>query len=617
MNTDFNIGAMGDVALSRATASKRDSIASLASGKKSNLAHNDSGSFSLSQRLQVQSVSNRGASVALQNAMSVAQAQQGALEKMTRMLERMNEVAGMASNLGTLSSEREFYQTEFEGLLQDFDKIQNDSINGVNLFGNYFSQEKKDFIDSLKNSWLKAAEDLIESEFARPISPSLSWTPDPTDSIEIIVDEYGAQGGYAAYASATQPASGPGDNLKMVFDLPDFSAPHTQPTSIADTTVAHEMTHVLMAQNTHWGDLVGDGTSSANWFREGLAEAVPGAHKRVINDLWSILQEKGIATDRKPTAAELKSVAGELINYIGTGNEDWVESQQYSAAYLAVAYADYTIRLADTGEGVRSITEHLTDNFLVGQTPADSGLDSYWASRSWSLRSELNNMTRPTSNADFIDKFKNDVNFSGVDYLHHIIDRNVLGNDELGDDYTGNGGTGSLRGGGDSRAMHYNPSSFSTPFSLYSETDVIADTTGSPRGTYVFEDETPSTVVELGDFSLTINPINPLTFGDSNVYNLNSEASSNLVMDRVDNLLEIIGTFLGQVGANMGSIERKARMVDETASAMASAISRVSDVSLPEEALSLARAELLINSNINMRVQARNIQQDVMLTMLG
>jgi flagellin-like hook-associated protein FlgL len=50
---------------------------------------------------------------------------------------------------------------------------------------------------------------------------------------------------------------------------------------------------------------------------------------------------------------------------------------------------------------------------------------------------------------------------------------------------------------------------------------------------------------------------------------------------------------------------------------MISAISRVSDVSLPEEALNLAKSEILINANINMRVQARNIQQDVMLTMLG
>ena len=597
MNIDFNIGAMGDVALNRATESKRDSIASLVSGKRSNLAHKDTGSFSLSQRLQVQSVSNRGASVALQNAMSVAQTQQGALEKMTRILERMNEVAEMASNVGTLSSERQLYQTEFEGLLQDFDKIQNDSINGVDLFGNYFSQEKKDFIDSLKNSWLKAAEDLVES--------AVSWTPDPNDSIEIIVDEYGAQGGYAAFVSSTQPASGPGDNLQMVFDLPDFSPPHTQPTSIADTTVAHEMTHVMMAQNTNWGDLVGDGTSSANWFREGLAEAIPGAHKRVINDLWSILQEKGIATDRRPTVAELKSVVPDLINYIGTGNEDWVESRQYSAAYLAVAYLDYITVENSPGSSFP------LDALL--QSGGSESLDSLWSTivpnNGWASSASTNVMTAPTSNADFIEKFKNDADFSGVDYTRSFLDQGIIsGNDGTGDDFIGTGDTGSFN-----TYFGTNP----PPQGFLNERDIVPDANGTPRGTYVFEEETPPTVVELGDFSLTINPINPLTFGDSNVYNLNSEASSNLVMDRVDNLLEIIGTFLGQVGANMESIERQANVIASSSSAIASAISRISDVSLPEEALNLAKSEILINSNINMRVQARNIQQDVMLTMLG
>ena len=45
MNIDFNIGAMGDVALNRATASKRDSIASLASGRKHNQSSQDPGVF--------------------------------------------------------------------------------------------------------------------------------------------------------------------------------------------------------------------------------------------------------------------------------------------------------------------------------------------------------------------------------------------------------------------------------------------------------------------------------------------------------------------------------------------------------------------------------------------
>ena len=91
MNTDFNIGAMGDVALSRATASKRDSIASLSSGRKQNQSRVDPGAFSLSQRLQVQSVSNQGAKVAIQNAMSIAHTQEEALNRMSKLLTKMKQ----------------------------------------------------------------------------------------------------------------------------------------------------------------------------------------------------------------------------------------------------------------------------------------------------------------------------------------------------------------------------------------------------------------------------------------------------------------------------------------------------------------------------------------------
>ena len=94
------MGAMGDIALTRARKNKQDSIASLASGKKQNLALKDSGSFSLAQRLQVQSVGNRGASVSLQNAMSIAQGQQESLERMTCIPDRMNESAGRRYSAG-------------------------------------------------------------------------------------------------------------------------------------------------------------------------------------------------------------------------------------------------------------------------------------------------------------------------------------------------------------------------------------------------------------------------------------------------------------------------------------------------------------------------------------
>ena len=56
-------------------------------------------------------------------------------------------------------------------------------------------------------------------------------------------------GGYAAFVRTSWYTSGPNlgkaDVVEMQFDLPDFTAPHTQPSSTADGIVAHEMVHLM------------------------------------------------------------------------------------------------------------------------------------------------------------------------------------------------------------------------------------------------------------------------------------------------------------------------------------------------------------------------------------
>ena len=88
-------------------------------------------------------------------------------------------------------------------------------------------------------------------------------------------------------------------------------------------------------------------------------------------------------------------------------------------------------------------------------------------------------------------------------------------------------------------------------------------------------------------------------------------------MDRVDELIEIITNSLAQVGSNMGAIERSANIVNMRQSSLGNAISRVSEISLPEESMHLAKSDILINSNLMMRAQAKVIQQDVMLTLIS
>ena len=577
MNTDFSIGAMGDVALNRATASKRDSIASLASGRKQNQSRVDPGAFSLSQRLQVQSVSNQGAKVALQNAMSIAHTQEEALNRMSKLLTQMNELAGMASSTGTLSADRDAYQAAFAGFVDDFEKIQNEKFNGVNVFGNTMGEEEKQLLDSLKDHWLAATEKLVQEEYG--------WTADSSDSWELVIEENGAVGGSAAFVRSSWSVPGYESEVKLLsIDLPDLTAPHTVGNSTADTLIAHEMVHLLQAQNTYMGDQAGgDPSRDMTWLAEGLAECIRGADARANSSKTNL----GTAT---------------LVQLPGLGWNGGTDD--YAGAYLAVKYLDNQIRSSgaaavngvSAADGVKHLTTWMKAQRDANAGASASGLNQY-------LETHLNgahgygvgNATDTSGQAidDFLTDFETANGQAFVDGLN-LTDAD----------------TGSVHGSEYGGAVK-------------STADVVRDDAAYLTGfnsqlTYEEEEvEDPGPIELSGGTAITLSAINPVSFGDTSTYNLETENGAKLVMERVDELIEIITNSLSQVGSNMGIIERGSQMVEARDSAMVSAISRVSDVSLPEEALNLARAELLINSNLNMRVQARNVQQDVMLTMLG
>ena len=92
----------------------------------------------------------------------------------------------------------------------------------------------------------------------------------------------------------------------------------------------------------------------------------------------------------------------------------------------------------------------------------------------------------------------------------------------------------------------------------YDAQDVIPDANGAPQGSYVEEEvEDPEPLVLGGGLSLNLSAINPVSFGDTSTYNLETENGAKLVMDRVDELIEIITNSLAQVGSNMGSNRTK------------------------------------------------------------
>ena len=576
MNIDFSIGTLGDVSLRHASQQKDNSIASLASGKKQGMAHKDPGAYSLGLRMENQQKYEAGLKAKLQNAMSIAHTQEEALNRMSKLLTKMNELAGMASSTGTLSADSDAYQAAFAGFVDDFEKIQNEKFNGVNVFGNTMGDEEKQLLDSLKDHWLAATEKLVQEEYG--------WTADSGDSWDLVIEENGAVGGSAAFVRSSWSIPSYESQVKTLsIDLPDLTAPHTVGNSTADTLIAHEMVHLLQAQNTYMGDQAGgDPNRDMTWLAEGLAEFIRGADYRAD------------ASKNSLGTAALVQLAGDGWN---GGTDD------YAGAYLAVKYLDNQIQssgaVAVNGviatEGIKHLTTWMKEQRDANLGASASGLNQY-------IETHLNGVhgygvgNSTDTSGQAINDFLTD--FEGVNGQAFVNGLNLTDAD-----------TGSVHGseyGGD----------------VKSTADVVRDDAAYIAGfnsqlTYEEEEVEDPVPIELGGgVSLTLSAINPASFGDTSTYNLETENGAKLVMERVDELIGIITNSISQVGSNMGMIERSSDMLSMRQSSYGNAISRVSDVSIPEESYNLSKADILINSNLMMRVQASAIQQDVMLTLI-
>ena len=577
MKVDFSMGGYANSVLTRARNSQIRSMSNMAAGERLDLSRSDSGAYSLSQRVESEMRYEAGLSSTLQNAMSIAHTQSGTLGEMEKILTKMSEIASMAGSTAQNSSEREIYQAQFEGLIQDFENYASTKLNDVNVFGTVQTAEGEQFLDSLKNNWLKASEDLIQQEYG--------WVPDPDDEYEIVVDENGSTTGPTAYVSTLIDSLGRADVDQMVFNLPNFQAPHTQPTSTADTTVAHEMVHLIQAQNSYFGDITGDGTSSANWFKEGLAEFIAGADNRVLADLQKL------AGYPNPSGANyntlLENQVSNLINKIGTGNEDWSSSEQYSAGYLAVRFLHDKL-VTDAKGGIKYVTNAMALKFNANNSTASgSGLNRV-------LDEAFNSQAGWSNNNDFLTTFKS---ADGINFVKGLITSGDLFNSD----------TGSVQGT-DARLGNV----------AVNEQDSVPDATGDPDSKYKeAEDDDPDPITVADGRTMQLNTISKLYFGDSNTYDLTTENGAQLVVSRVKALLEQIASNLGKVGSNMNTIESQNNLLSVRQTGMANKLANIKGVSIADESRTLSFSKILIDSNISMRAQAMDIQRDATLMLLS
>ena len=201
-----------------------------------------------------------------------------------------------------------------------------------------FSAEKEELIHNLQNGWLKSAEDLVFDAYG--------WTVDATDDWNVTVHEEhdSLQWGRTNFSYAGPLANAVAVEL-VLSDLLSKSD-----LRIAKNQVVKKVAPILMAQNSYYGDIMGDGVSTGWWFKKGLAIFLIGYDHEVLSILGT-----------EPTDSEIDA----LLAAVGDG-ETIQSNHQKAASYLAVRYLDYKLRQIGYPQGIGQMTYAMKSQFDSG-----------------------------------------------------------------------------------------------------------------------------------------------------------------------------------------------------------------------------------------------------------
>jgi flagellin len=120
----------------------QESIKRLASGKKLTSPVQDPGNLAVSMKLSASINRLSGAMNNAQNGISFLEVQDGMLETVGKIIDRMSELKGLATQDPMKSAmDRYSYNNEFKDLQIQLYAITNETFNGVSLFSNYRSQD--------------------------------------------------------------------------------------------------------------------------------------------------------------------------------------------------------------------------------------------------------------------------------------------------------------------------------------------------------------------------------------------------------------------------------------------------------------------------------------------
>ena len=130
--------------LNKNSSKLQESLTRLSSGKKINAPADDAGGLAVSMKLTSAIGRNKSVISNIQNALSFAEVQDGALQSSATILNRMSELKSMSLDVIKSSADIANYNVEFKALQEQLHSIATERFNGVTLFS---SEDGKQFGD--------------------------------------------------------------------------------------------------------------------------------------------------------------------------------------------------------------------------------------------------------------------------------------------------------------------------------------------------------------------------------------------------------------------------------------------------------------------------------------
>lgn len=412
MVINHNLAAMNtNRSLSINTDNKSKSMKRLSSGYRVNVAADDAAALSISEKMRSQIRGLDRASDNANDGISFVQIADGALGEMNAILERCKELVVQGANDTNTRSDRDAIQQELDSLTKELDRISTSTnYNTIDVFSadgyppDYLSNNYEEpspvsyappvevewnFIDddgnvvvsvsgtvaagatrNLSGAMQNLASDVVEAanqtvNRLSELYPNL-FAAASTDGIKVGLNIANIDGRGSVLASASLTPGGDADGAVLGYtmnvDLSDFNPENYDLTKLK-TTIAHEMTHLVMFDTNTRNMFPQSGTAFPLWFIEGMAQTTSG------DGGWLSGRINSSSSD-----ADLRGYMSQM------------SSMPYGAGYLATMYLGAkagggSVDSASIASGLDKILTDVAGGSTLDQAIADntsfSGLNDF------------------------------------------------------------------------------------------------------------------------------------------------------------------------------------------------------------------------------------------------